>query len=365
LKNRLLIDKGKKSLYHIGITLNQMMEVNTMATIKEIAKLSGVSPMTVSNVINKKHSKVSQKTIEKVEKIIKELDYVPNMSARSLVAKHSNIIVLIIPQTLEDDPDKDYAMKNPFYGEFINSIEYNLRKKGCYMMLRFVSEDEEYHQSLKVWNADGVIVLGTDQQQFDLNLARIDIPLVMVDSYVNEQDSYCTVVSNDRDGGRIAASYLLERQCKKFGVACTDISQKGVSQERFNGFVDCLSSHEIQMESKHIFQGYPSYEYGLQIAEKISASHIDGVFATSDMLAFGIMEGLQKLGLNVPEDVSVIGFDGLFVSELSSPKLTTIKQNIQEKGREAVDLILKVRQDNAFRSRVVLPVSLLKKESVK
>ncbi len=73
------------------------------------------------------------------------------------------------------------------------------------------------------------------------------------------------------------------------------------------------------------------------------------------------MEGLQKLGLNVPEDVSVIGFDGLFVSELSSPKLTTIKQNIQEKGREAVDLILKVRQDNAFRARVVLPVSLLKK----
>ncbi len=336
-----------------------------MATIKEIAKLSGVSPMTVSNVINKKHSKVSKKTIDKVEKIIKELNYVPNMSARSLVAKHSNIIVLIIPQTLEDDPDKDYAMKNPFYGEFINSIEYNLRKNGCYMMLRFVSEDEEYHHSLKVWNADGVIVLGTDQRQFDLNLAHIDIPLVMVDSYVNEQESHCAVVSDDKEGGRLAAKHLFQSGGKTFGVVCTNIAEKGVSQERFNGFSTFLKKNQISIEPENVFQGYPSYEYGLQIAESIMNNKIDSVFASSDMLAFGIIEGLKKRGIHVPKDVSVIGFDGLFVTELSSPKLTTIKQNIQEKGREAVDLILKVRENKEYRERVVLPVSLQKKESVK
>ncbi len=336
-----------------------------MSTIKEIAKLAGVSPMTVSNVINKKHNKVSASTVEKVEKVIKELNYVPNMSARTLVSKNSHIIVLIIPQTLDDDPDKDYAMHNPFYGEIINSIEYNLRNNKYYMMLRFVSEDEVYVQSLKLWNADGVIVLGTDQKQFDLNLRKLDIPYVMIDSYVDDIENYCTVVNDDRSGGRLAADYLIERGCNKVGIACTDISSKGVSQERYKGFLEGLELHNRSIDSSNVFQGYPSYEYGLKVAKTIVENNLDGVFAFSDMIAFGIIEGIKKLGKRVPEDVSVIGFDGLFVSEISSPKLTTVKQNIYQKGKETVDLMLKVINDNEYKENVVLPVNLIEKESVK
>ncbi|WP_240843824.1 LacI family DNA-binding transcriptional regulator [Acidaminobacter sp. JC074] len=336
-----------------------------MATIKEIAKLAGVSPMTVSNVINKKHNKVSTKTIEKVEQVIRDLDYVPNMSARTLVSKSSHIIVLIIPQTLDDDPDKDYAMHNPFYGEMINSIEYNLRINKYYMMLRFVSEDEVYVESLKLWNADGVIVLGTDQNQFDLNLKKLAIPFVMIDSYVDDAERYCSVVNDDRNGGKLAADYLLDRGCENLGIVCTDISSKGVSQERYNGFVEGLSLRNKELEQKHIFLGYPSYEYGLKISKAIAESNLDGVFAFSDMMAFGIIEGLKNLGKRVPEDISVIGYDGLFVSEISSPKLTTVKQNIYEKGKATVDLMLKVIKDKDYIDNVVLPVGLLEKESVK
>ncbi|MBN2222177.1 MAG: LacI family DNA-binding transcriptional regulator [Vallitaleaceae bacterium] len=336
-----------------------------MTTIKEIAKLSGVSPMTVSNVINNKHSKVSKDTIEKVQKIIEELNYIPNMTARSLVSKNSNIIVLIIPQTLEDDPDKDYAMNNPFYGEFINSIEFHLRKNGCYMMLRFVSEDEEYHKYLKFWNADGVIVLGTDQKQYDLNLANIDIPLVLVDSYVNEQQKHCTVVSDDKNGGSQAGAFLIQRKCLKLAVVSTDLSEKGVAQSRVSGFVEAVQRNGIEIQSKHIYQGFPSYEYGIQIAQELVRENIDGVFATTDMIAFGIIEGVKKLGKRVPEDISIIGFDGLFITELSHPKLTTIKQDIREKGQRAVDLMLKTVQDREYQEEIVLAVSLIKKESVK
>lgn len=335
-----------------------------MTTIKEIARLSGVSPMTVSNVINKKNTKVSKETIERIEKIIEEVNYIPNMTARSLVSKNSNIIVLIIPQTLEDDPDKDYAMNNPFYGEFINSIEYHLRKNGCYMMLRFVSEDEIYHRYLKIWNADGVIVLGTDQKQYDLNLSNIDIPLVLVDSYVND-NKHCTVISDDVNGGKLAAEYLFSRKCANIGVVCTDISQKGVSRARYNGFVEGLKLNKIKINKEFVFQGFPSYEYGMNIAAKLVEKNIDGVFSTSDMMAFGIIEGLKNIGKNVPDDVSVIGFDGLFITELSNPKLTTIKQDIREKGQKAVELILKVVQDNNYREEVVLEVNLVKKKSVK
>jgi len=336
-----------------------------MATIKEIAKLSGVSPMTVSNVINKKNHKVSQKTIEKIEQIIKELEYVPNLSARSLVSNSSSIIVLIIPQTLDDDPDKEYAMHNPFYGEFINSIEYNLRKQGYYMMLRFVSEDEVYYPSLKLWNADGIIVLGTDQKQFDLNLVNLDIPLVMVDSYVENFENYSTVASNDQEGGCMAADFLIERGCINLGVACSDISVTGVSQERYKGFTNCLKKNHLTLQQSNIFQGFPSYDYGLQIAKEIADNNIDGVFAFSDMTALGIIEGLKKNGTRVPEDVSVIGFDGLFVSEISSPKLTTIEQNIYEKGQHAVELIIESLKNRAFTKNIILPVNLIEKESVK
>lgn len=336
-----------------------------MATIKEIAKLSGVSPMTVSNVINKKHHKVSEKTIQKVEQIIEELNYVPNLSARTLVSKSSNIIVLIIPQTLEDDPDKDYAMHNPFYGEFINSIEFNLRKRGYYMMLRFVSEDEVYHPSLKLWNADGVIVLGTDQRQFDLNLGNLDIPLVLVDSYVKHAQDYCTVSSDDRNGGKLAAEYLMARGCKHFGVVCTELAVAGVSKERYEGFVEALKANGQAIAPKYVFEGFPNYEYGLEVAEKIASTDIDGVFAFSDMMAFGIIEGLKNRGIQVPEDISVIGFDGLFISEISSPKLTTVKQNIYEKGSQAVALLIESLEDDATKKHVVLPVNLMIKDSVR
>lgn len=336
-----------------------------MATIKEIAKLSGVSPMTVSNVINKKYHKVSEKTIEKVEQIIEELNYVPNLTARTLVSKSSNIVVLIIPQTLEDDPDKDYAMHNPFYGEFINSIEFNLRKRGYYMMLRFVSEDEVYYPSLKLWNADGVIVLGTDQKQFDLNLDNLDIPLVLVDSYVQHANDYCTVSSDDRNGGKLAAEYLMVRGCKNFGVVCTELAVAGVSKERYEGFVGALQAHGQTLKPEHVFEGFPNYEYGLEVAEKIADTGIDGVFAFSDMMAFGIIEGLKNRGIQVPSDISVIGFDGLFISEISSPKLTTVKQNIYEKGSQAVELLIASLEDDATMKQVVLPVNLMIKDSVK
>lgn len=336
-----------------------------MATIKEIAKLSGVSPMTVSNVINQKHNKVSKQTIEKVERIMEELNYVPNLSARSLVSNNSNIIVLIIPQSLDDDPDKDYPMHNPFYGEFINSIEYNLRKNGYYMMLRFVSEDEVYHPALKLWRADGVIVLGTDQRQFDLNLSKVDIPMVLVDSYVENADRYCTVVNNDIMGGRLAAEYLVARGCSRFGVVCTDITVDGVARQRYSGFKSYLLENGIDFDQENVIQGYPNYDYGVQIASVIVERQLDGVFAFSDMVAFGIIEGLKQLDVKIPEEVSVIGFDGLFVDQISSPKLTSIRQNIYEKGFNTVELLKNALKKEDYQENIVLPVSLEVKESVK
>ena len=114
-------------------------------SITEIAKMANVSKMTVSNVINKRFSKVSKATREKVERIIQETNYTPNLFARNLKSNSSKIILLAIPQTIDNDPNKDTAFDNPFYGELINSVETNLRKAGYYLMFRFVNEIGRAH----------------------------------------------------------------------------------------------------------------------------------------------------------------------------------------------------------------------------
>ncbi len=335
-----------------------------MATIKEIASECGVSSMTVSNVINKRFHKVSKQTIDRIEQAMKEFNYVPNMQARALKSNKSNIVVLVIPHSLDRDPDKNKSMDNPFYGEFINSVEYNLRKNGYYIMLKFVDENEVYYDSLKLWNADGVIVLGADQRQFDLNLLNADIPFVLVDTYINNTDSYCTVTSDDRKGGELAAKYLLKQGCKRLGVVGTDISINGVSRERYIGFSQHLESRGVLVEEKHIFEGFPTYNYGIKIAKEIYSCNLDGLFAFSDMVALGIIEGYRNIGKSIPKDISIIGFDGLFIGEISNPKLTTIMQNVYQKGKKTVDILLNALKDNKYQKNIVLPVNLVVKESV-
>jgi LacI family transcriptional regulator len=337
-----------------------------MASIKEIAKLAKVSPMTVSNVINKKSSRVSPETRDRIEKIIQDLNYVPNMSARALVSNRSNIIVLAIPQTLSDDPNKNKAMINPFYGEIINSIEYHLRQEGYYLMLRFVSEDDVFSSMVVNWNADGVIILGAMDNQLDLNFKNIKIPLVLIDSYVSHPE-YDNVLTDDFTGGYMATEHLILNGNEKIGMILTAKEGMGVAQQRYKGFLQAMKDHERDVNENLIFEGHPTYEYGYEIgcklAEKID--EIDGLFAYSDLVATGVIQGMKDKGISIPKDVSIIGFDGLFIGKICEPKLSTIYQDIDEKGNKAVELLMdRIQEKNSNPQKVILPVSLVERDSV-
>lgn len=337
-----------------------------MASIKEIAKLAKVSPMTVSNVIHKKNARVSEETRERIEKIIKELDYVPNMSARALVSNRSNIVVLAIPQTLSDDPNKNKALINPFYGEIINSIEYHLRQEGYYLMLRFVSETDIFSSMVVNWNADGVILLGAMDNQLDLNFKNIKIPLILIDSYVS-QSTYDNVLTDDFRGGYLATEHLIKKGHKKIGMILTATEGMGVAQQRYKGFKQAMRDYNCHVDDELVFEGHPTYEYGYEVGRKLidKVGEIDGLFAYSDLVAIGVIQGMKDKGIIVPRDISIIGFDGLFIGNICEPRLTTVYQDIDEKGQQAVNLLInRIKGKTIEPQKVILPVSLIERDSV-
>lgn len=334
-----------------------------MATIVEIAKLAGVSPMSVSNVINKKYNKVSQTTVDKVNKIIKDVNYVPNLSARSLASNNSKIIVLVIPQNIKND-DTESSTHNPFYGEIINSIEHELSKFGYYLMLRFVSNMDDFKTTISNWNADGVILLGVYESQIKKELNDLSIPFVLVDSYV-QSDKFCIVNSNDFGGGFTATGYMIDRGCKSIGVVSSFLGAGGVMDQRVAGYKKAIESNNLELKSDNIFEINPTYEEGYKLGKLIGSNKdgLDGLFVCSDLVAVGIIRGLKEMNVNIPDDISVVGFDGLIVGEMTEPTLTTIKQDINVKGIEAVYSLMGILDGGDTRV-LNLPVELIKRNSV-
>jgi LacI family transcriptional regulator len=336
-----------------------------MASIEEIARIANVSKMTVSNVINKRYSKVSQKTREKIEKIIKETNYTPNLFARSLKSSESKIVMLAIPQTIENDPYKNKAFNNPFYGEIINSVEYNLRKKGYYLMFRFIGEDESLKKLAINWNIDGVIVVGAVDREMNTIFSDIEIPSVYLDTYVDDP-TLDMIIIDDYKGGYLATEHLIKIGKQKIGFVVSMLDNVGVASKRYEGYKDAIKDNGFDFKEERVFQGYTSHEFGKSIGEVIknNKDDFDALFVYSDIMALSVIQGLKENGLRVPEDIAVIGFDGLYIGELSEPPLTTISQDITKKGELAVELLAKkMNKESLEPEKIVMPVSLIQRKS--
>ena len=337
-----------------------------MTSIVKIAKLANVSKMTVSNVINKKYEKVSQETRERVERILAENNYTPNLFARNLKSNRSKIILFAIPQTLENDPHKDTAFSNPFYGELINSVEYNLRKEGYFLMIRFVSDEEVLNSLIVNWNIDGVIVLGAIKRELKTVFGNVDVPMVYIDTYT-DNESLDTINVQDFEGAYQAVNYLLSKNRKKIAIAVSSIHELGVAQMRYRGYRRALDEARIEFQPQWLYEGFPSGESGEEIGHMIAQKReaFDAIFVYSDMMAIGVIKGLKEQGIRVPQDISVVGFDGLYIGDLIEPKLTTVRQDINTKGERAVEVLLnKIVGKTTETQQLVLPVELVLKESV-
>lgn len=330
--------------------------------LKDIAREAGVSAVTVSNVINGNHHKVSQETIERVMKIIEEHDYRPNAMARSLASKKSRIIAVVIPNLSDDD---DFA-SSPYYAHMLSHLEKYIRSRGYYMMTRCVGACGEVVSLFSTWNVDGIVFLGPYDKEEDAILAKLKVPMVFVDSY-NTRKDIANVGIDDHKGGYLMGRYLIGLGHREIAFVTPKMEESGVIRSRYEGFVEACKEQNVPFTNENVFIASTFYDEGVRVGKQIpfDKKKFTAVAAMSDLLAFGVMKGLHLTGVRIPEDISVIGFDGLPECDYAYPQLTSISQNIVEKANRAGELLFQMVEDSKdVAANIILDVELKDGDSV-
>lgn len=332
-----------------------------MATIKDIAQEAGVSTVTVSNVIRGAKSHVSQETYEKITKLIEKHHYTPNMMARTLVTKNSHLIGFINhSESLQEGEIQD----DPFFGLLLRSIERDLSLKNYYLMTKTVTNEQEFQSICDNWNLAGLIVYGVFEGSFFNKLSRSKIPCVFIDSYIAGNSCY-NVGLEDYKGAYRATEYLISSGHKNIAFVSPVIFDTGVVHERFMGYRDALRDNGIEFKQENVYQ-VSTLSSGIPLGEKLAERNdLTAAFATADLLALGIMAGLQRKGKKVPEDISVMGFDDIFESRLFVPSLTTVRQDVRQKAASTVNNLLDLIDGKEVIKNTILPIQIIERDSVK
>lgn len=335
-----------------------------MITLKEIAAEAGVSVMTVSNVINNKTAKVSAQTAQRVREIIEKHHYQPNMAARTLISKASQIIVVLLPLWHET---ADSLLLDPYVGQLVGFIETLLREKGFYVMLCSFKEADQALTLMRTWQAEGAILVMPHEDTITRRLVKkSNAPLVVIDRKYSDLAMHAVCI-DDRKGGYISTKYLLERGHRRIGFAGPAIQDSSVIRDRYLGYCDALAEYGLEPNTEWVFDKYYHQEGGEIIGGLLMdmAHRPTAMVCTEDLIACGIMKAYQSRGLKVPEDISVVGFDDTLPSRLVSPAITTVKQDVFGKAHNAVEMLMDAIEHPEHKEHyVMLNVELIERSSV-
>lgn len=307
-------------------------------TLKDIAEEAGVSLMTVSNVVNGKKARVSEATRERILQIVRQRGYVPSASARSLAAKSSRLIGLLVPAE-----DGGNLTISPHTVEVVGTLERELRRHDYHLMLRGIAKTAEINEALRSWNLDGAVLLGFQDKVIDrLNSRTVGkVAIVAMDSY-SENPLTLGVRSDDYTGALLATRHLVALGHTRIAFAGPAFAATGVVRQRFEGYREALREAAIPWDETLQNAVETTHDSGREFGRRLAAEHSDvsAIVATADILAIGAMEGLAESGLTVPGDVSVVGFDDTEIARYVTPKLTTVAQDLPAKASVTVRLLL-------------------------
>ena len=312
-----------------------------MITIKEIASRLGLSTTTVSNVIHGKTREVSAETIERVQKFLEEVEYVPNINARNLAQGQSKIIGVVRQSLAFRRWYNDSIVSDPFVSEMIGGIEKAVREAGYYMMLYISDDIAEIIQQVSIWNVDGLILFCMMDDDAERVAAKYHKPIVCIDTYSSEKnDSFVNVGLDDEHSTYEAIRYLIDNGHRRIGFL-TDNSV-GVDRARFWGYRKALREAGIEYSDHNFFLLKPSRDEIVRNIEEIRVRvrEYTALFCCSDIYAVIIMAALAEKGFRIPDDLSVIGFDDNLFSKICTPRLTTVHQDADEKGRVAAKTLI-------------------------
>ena len=315
-----------------------------MATIKDVAQKAGVAVTTVSRVLNNR-GYLSEKTKEKVAKAMQELDYQPNEVARSLFQKQTSFIGVIVPSLL-----------HPYYSECIHYLEqyatlHNLKLLVCNAQ-RNREKELEYIEMLKANQVAGII-LATHSHTLVSQLTKL--PVVTLERSISS--SIPAVLIDNNSGGRLATEHLISRGCKNLAM----ISGRRSSEERAKAFSACCEKEGIPYRIYTSSTGqFNQLSYQNLITSLLTQKKaVDGIFASSDVIAAQVIQACHTKGLKVGSDIKLVGFDDIQLASMLSPALTTVHQPIEELCDTAIQTLL----NPSAPPKTILPVSLVIRQS--
>jgi len=307
-------------------------EASGLATMKDVATLAGVSVTTVSHVLN--DSRVVRPEVrERVLTAMDELEYKRNALARSLRQKHSHTIGLILPDAT-----------NPFFAEIARSISDESALRGYSMIICNTDGDpkkeDDYFHVLAEKRVDGIVLIEASSPRGDASsLGKFGIPAVMMDRY-SVLRGVDTIRIDNSGGGRCATEHLLSLGHAR--IACiAGPSEITPSAERVSGYRSALSESGIPFREEYVLRGDFHPESGHETATRLLRlpDRPTAIFACNDLMAFGAIRAACEMGLSVPNDISVVGFDDIRLAAFFNPPLTTVAQPHRDMGRIAVALL--------------------------
>lgn len=330
-------------------------------TIRDIAKLAGVGISTVSRVLNNRPD-VSEETRRKVMGVVEMYKYTPNANAKNLKQRNADLVSIIVR-----------GRQNSFLNDVAERIIQHGDARGQDFLLDFIDESGDeiaaarrHYTEKKV---KGILFLGANIVGRDAEIASLQIPCVFVtiDTSALALPAVSSVSVNNRYSARMAVNYLLQRGHRRIAVFGGIREINDSIGQRYQGVLDCFRAYALSFDETLYVESSFTMEKAYEAAAGfLSASpQFTAVFAMSDVMAIGIMKALADHGLRVPDDISMVGFDGIALSRFVLPTLTTVAQPAEELARHSVALVSRLLADETDTDHVTVESSLLEGASVK
>lgn len=320
-------------------------------TIKDISKHTGLSVATVSRVINKTEKNYSKKTEKLVQEVVKKLNYTPNIIARGLKNQKTNTIGFVVPELDSYYTEiflgaQDVALKYK-YSNFLCNTNYNLDMEKLYL------------ENLLTRQVDGVIfATGLLDNNLVYNFLRSGIPIVLIESFLENPDIIKIILDNYKYS-KIAVKHLLDNGYKKIGYISAPLEMQSL-KDRYRGYIDALEENKVPFNKSLVYFSnairgeWDLTESGKLIAKIMSKSdHPDALFIISDTVAMAAIQIIKKMGLKIPDDVGIVGFDDRRICKYLDPTLTSVFQPKYEMGARGMDLLIKIIEGEEIKERKI------------
>ncbi|SET71186.1 transcriptional regulator, LacI family [Natronincola peptidivorans] len=338
----------------------------------DIAKIAGVSRSTVSRVVNN-YGNVTEETRSKVLDIIKEYNYVPHASAQMLAGKKSKIMGLFIIDT-KDEKEGNKMCTSSYFSPFTDAVIDAANKQRYNVLISMINEDNDYNNVKELFQnktiSAGIFIGAKNNEPAIKEIIEEGYKIAVIEQEVaGEQDPFskCIVVNSDSFGGGYQATkYLIQLGHKNIAHLCGDMEQL-TAISRIEGYKKALLDAGVSIKNNLIVKGDYTEESGYKAVKKLLLKEkLTAIFIANDSMSIGAMRAIEELGLKIPEDISVVGFDDIEVSRHLQPSLTTVRVPLFQMAFMAANNLIKANDENIdFYANYKIPVELIIRNSCK